>query len=107
MNLSIFRAAGFLFVLPACAFAASNVLDFEKNGHYPGGTMRADQAVAFVERIRERTGKYPGLYSGEYHLRQVLNSPKVSPAYKRVLSNCWLWIANYHYEPRATAPWSF
>jgi lysozyme len=83
------------------------VLDFEKNGHYPGGTMRADQAVAFVERIRERTGKYPGVYSGEYHLRQVLNSPKVSPAYKRVLSNCWLWIANYHYEPRATAPWDF
>src|SRR6266699_2684960 len=82
------------------------VLDFEKNGHYPGGTMRADQAVAFVERIHERTGKYPGLYSGEYHLKQVLNSPKVSPAYKRVLSNCWLWIANYHYEPRATAPWS-
>ncbi len=36
------------------------VLDFEKNGHYPGGTMRADQAVAFVERIRERTGEYPG-----------------------------------------------
>ena len=201
MKLSIIRAAGFLFVLPACAFAASNVvnlshydlmrpdfaamksegivgviheatyprldrdvqyasrqqaatqagllwgayhyadatdpvrqadhflgivsnawaqagalsrpsgvllvLDFDKNGHYPGGTIRADQAVAFVERIRERTGKYPGLYSGEYHLRQVLNSPKVSPAYKRVLSNCWLWIANYHYEPRATAPWSF
>ena len=84
------------------------VLDFEKNehGHYPGGTMRVDQAVAFVERIHERTGKYPGLYSGEYYLKQVLNSPKVSLAYKRVLSNCWLWIANYHYEPRATAPWS-
>ncbi len=57
------------------------VLDFEKNGHYPGGTMRVDQAVAFVERIRERTGKYPGIYSGEYRLRQVLNSPTVSPAY--------------------------
>ena len=82
------------------------ILDFEKNGHYPGGTMRVDQAVAFVERIRERTGKYPGIYSGEYHLKQVLNSPKVSAAYKRVLSNCWLWIANYHYQPRATAPWS-
>src|SRR5262252_1688357 len=27
------------------------VLDFEKNGHYPGGSMRADQAVAFVERV--------------------------------------------------------
>src|SRR3989475_13323592 len=39
------------------------VLDFEKNGHYPGGTMRTDQAVAFVERIRERTRVYPGVYS--------------------------------------------
>src|SRR5881296_127007 len=82
------------------------VLDFEKNGHYPGGTMRVDQAVAFVERIRERTGKYPGIYSGEYRLRQVLNSPTVSPAYKRVLSNCWLWLANYGARPQATAPWS-
>src|SRR6266545_2255649 len=36
------------------------VLDFEKNGHYPGGTMRVDQAIAFVQRIHERTGKYPG-----------------------------------------------
>ena len=36
------------------------VLDFEKNGHYPGGTMSVAQAVAFVERIKERTGKYPG-----------------------------------------------
>jgi lysozyme len=82
------------------------VLDFEKNGHYPGGTMRVDQAVAFVERIHERTGRYPGIYSGEYHLRQVLNSPKVSPAYKRVLLNCWLWIANYSSQPRATSPWN-
>ena len=56
------------------------VLDFEKNGHYPGGTMRADQAVAFVERIRSRTGVYPGIYSGEYHLAQVLNSTRVTPA---------------------------
>src|SRR5438477_12998542 len=34
------------------------VLDFEKNGHYPGGSMSVPQAVAFVERIKERTGKY-------------------------------------------------
>lgn len=83
------------------------VLDFEKNGHYPGGTMRVDQAVAFVERIRQRTGVYPGIYSDEYHLRQVLNSPSVTNAQRRTLTNCWLWIANYHYEPRATAPWSY
>src|SRR2546428_603269 len=62
---------------------------------------------AFVERMRERTGEYPGLYSGEYHLRQVLNSPKVTTAQRAMLTKCWLWIANYHYEPRATAPWDF
>src|SRR5262249_36591763 len=83
------------------------VLDFEKNGHYPGGTMRADQAVAFVERIRERTGVYPGIYGSEYYLRQTLNSPKVSPVQKKILTNCWLWIANYHYQPRTTAPWGY
>jgi lysozyme len=82
------------------------VLDFEKNGHYPGGTMRVDQAVTFVERIRERTGKYPGIYSGENRIRGVLNAPGVSSEARRVLTKCWLWLANYHYEPRATAPWS-
>jgi lysozyme len=83
------------------------VLDFEKNGHYPGGTMRVDQAVAFVERIRQRTGVYPGIYSGEYHLGQVLNSTKVTNAQRNMLTNCWLWIANYQKEPRATAPWNY
>src|SRR5437879_7331461 len=29
------------------------VLDFEKNGHYPGGSMNTGQAAAFVERIKE------------------------------------------------------
>ena len=81
------------------------VLDFEKNGHYSGGTMTVPQAVAFVERIRERTGKYPGLYCSEYRLRQMLYSPGVTMAQRRALANCWLWIANYHFQPRNTAPW--
>jgi lysozyme len=81
------------------------VLDFEKN-HYSGGTMRVDQAVAFVERIRQRTGKYPGVYGSENRLRAVLNSSRVTSTQRQVLTNCWLWIANYHYEPRSTAPWS-
>jgi lysozyme len=81
------------------------VLDFERNGHYRGGTMRVDQAVSFVERIKERTGVYPGIYSGEYRIRSVLNSARVTAAQKRTLSNCWLWIANYHYEPRNYSPW--
>lgn len=83
------------------------VLDFEKNGHYPGGTMRVDQAAAFVERIRERTGIYPGIYCSEYRIRQMLGGPGVRAADKRLLTNCWLWVANYHFEPRNTAPWSY
>lgn len=79
------------------------VLDFEKNGHYPGGTMSVAQAVAFVDRIRERTGKYPGLYGSEYRLQQMLGG--ASAAHRRTLSNCWLWIANYHAQPRQTSPW--
>ena len=81
------------------------VLDFEKNGHYPGGTMTVEQAVTFVERVRQRTGKLPGLYSNEHRIRTVLNSPRVSPAYKRILANCWLWVANYHRQPGNMAPW--
>lgn len=82
------------------------VLDFEKNGHYPGGSMRVDQAVTFVERIRQRTGRYPGLYCSEYRLRQMLYGKKVTAAQRQSLANCWLWIANYHFVPRNTAPWS-
>src|SRR5438105_11506470 len=43
------------------------VLDFEKNGHYPGGTVLLDQAISFVQRIHERTGNYPVIYCGEAH----------------------------------------
>ena len=81
------------------------VLDFEKNGHYPGGTMSTSQAAAFVERIKARTGKYPGLYCSENRLRQMLYGPGASPTHRAVLSNCWLWVANYGAEPRNTSPW--
>ena len=67
--------------------------------------MRVDQAVAFVERIRQRTGSYPGLYSGENRIRAVLNNPRVSAETKRVLARCWLWVANYHYRPLNVLPW--
>jgi lysozyme len=82
------------------------VLDFEKNGHYPGGSMSTAQAAAFAERIKERTGKYPGIYGSEYRLRQMLYSSGATAAHRAVLSNCWLWIANYHAQPRSTSPWS-
>jgi lysozyme len=81
------------------------VLDFEQNTHYPGGTMTVPQAAAFIRRVRERTGKSPGLYSNENRVKKVLGDPGVSEADKRELRSCWLWIANYHYVPRETGPW--
>jgi lysozyme len=81
------------------------VLDFERNGHYPGGSMSVGQAVAFVQRIKERTGKYPGIYGSENRLRQMLYGGGASAADRAVLSNCWLWVANYHAQPRNTSPW--
>jgi lysozyme len=81
------------------------VLDFERNTHYPGGTMTTAQAVAFVQRVRHRTGKYPGIYSGENRIRDVVNSPSVDSSSKRELQNCWLWVANYHRKPETVQPW--
>jgi lysozyme len=81
------------------------VLDFEKNGHYPGGTMRVDQAVKFVDRVHERTGVYPGIYSGEYRLRRLLQPSAASADLRAKLSRSWLWVANYHYQPRDIPPW--
>jgi lysozyme len=82
------------------------VLDFEKNTHYRGGTMTVAQAVRFVQRIKEQTGKYPGLYCSEYRLRQMLYGPGANARHRSILTNCWLWIANYHFQPRNIAPWS-
>src|ERR1051326_7682326 len=72
------------------------VLDFEKN-HYRGGNMSVAQAVDFAQRIKERTGIYPGIYGSENRLRQMFSG--VSGAQRAILSNCWLWVANYHAQP--------
>ena len=81
------------------------VLDFEKNGHYPGGTMSVAQAARFVDYVHQRTGVYPGLYSGEYRLRAVLRAPNVSSTHLSTLARSWLWIANYHFKPHDIPPW--
>jgi lysozyme len=67
------------------------VLDFEEN---KTGTMTLDQARAFVSRINEVTGRFPGLYSGSL-IKQLLGNKPVDP----VLSECFLWIAQYGPAP--------
>jgi lysozyme len=63
------------------------VLDYEPNGLR---TMTLAQARAFVSRIKEKTGRFPGLYSGNL-IKEQLGGKPVDP----ILSQCFLWIAQY------------
>jgi lysozyme len=63
------------------------VLDFEPNGN---STMTLAQAKAFVTRISEVRGSFPGLYSGNL-IKEQLGGKPPDP----ILSQCFLWIAQY------------
>jgi lysozyme len=67
------------------------VLDFEPNGE--AGTMTLTEAEQFVSLVNEKTGRFPGLYSGQAFLRNKLGSNTTT-----VLKNCFLWIARYSSE---------
>ncbi len=79
------------------------VLDYEPNGK---STMRFAQARAFVQRIKEVTGRFPGLYSGSL-IKQQLGGKPPDP----VFSQCFLWIAQYGPAPRGIpktwSSWTF
>jgi lysozyme len=64
------------------------VLDFEPNGK--DGTMTLAEAEEFVTLVEQRTGRYPGLYSGQSFITE-----KVGNNTKTVLAQCWLWVARY------------
>ena len=67
------------------------VLDYEPNGNL---TMTLDQAKAFVSRINEVTGRFPGLYSGSL-IKDQLGGKPADP----ILSQCFLWLAQYANAP--------
>lgn len=79
------------------------VLDYEPNGN---STMTLNQARAFVSRVKDVTGRFPGLYSGSL-IKEQLGSQPVDP----ILSQCFLWLAQYGPQPNkipATWPtWTF
>lgn len=64
------------------------VLDFEPNPRE--GTMSLAEAEAFVQRIHDQTGRFPGLYSGQSFLKEQLGD-----CTDTILKNCFLWIARY------------
>lgn len=67
------------------------VLDYEPNQN---STMTLDQARAFVSRVNQVTGRFPGLYSGSL-IKEQLGGKPVDP----ILSQCFLWLAQYAAAP--------
>lgn len=65
------------------------VLDFEPNR--TGPTMTLNQSREFVDHARHVIGRYPGLYSGQLIKEQLGGQTTPDP----ILSNCFLWIAQY------------
>ncbi len=64
------------------------VLDFEPSS--VNQTMRLAEAEQFVQLVFQRTGRFPGLYSGQSFLNEKLGNNT-----NTVLKNCFLWIARY------------
>jgi lysozyme len=54
-----------------------------------------DQARAFVSRVKDVTGKFPGFYSGSL-IKQQLGGKPPDP----LLSQCFLWLAQYGPAPK-------
>lgn len=81
------------------------VLDFErpaasKKRKKPLPPMTVDQAIAFCDRIKEKRGKYPGLYGGSLIKDDV--------GYQNVekLANSWLWLSEYGSRARLPKGWN-
>lgn len=70
------------------------VLDFEENRQ--GSTMTLKEAEDFVSYIHEKTGHWPGFYSGK-DIKEALGNRTDT-----LLTNCWFWLAQY--GPRAKVP---
>jgi lysozyme len=73
------------------------VLDFEPNP--TGPSMSLEEARSFVTHVKEKTGRFPGFYSGHF-IKQLLGS-----ASDPVLKQCWFWLAQYGPTPVVPANW--
>lgn len=75
------------------------VLDLETDTTKGQTNMTLLEAKAFVQRIYDKTGQYPGIYGGSY-LRGL-----VKTGADPMLSKCWLWIAEYRMEIELPIGW--
>jgi len=75
------------------------VLDFEANSG--GSHMDAVEAACFIERIHEKTGRWPGFYT-----TRGWASAQIPEALRPRFAPCWLWLARYADAPGTVpAPW--
>jgi lysozyme len=73
------------------------VLDFEPNP--TGPSMGLEEARAFVTHVNEKTGRFPGFYSGHF-IKQLLGTHQ-----DPVLAKCWFWLAQYGPTPVVPVTW--
>lgn len=74
------------------------VLDFEDNP--TGPSMSLEEARAFVTHVNAVTGRFPGFYSG-HTIKRLLGTN-----HDPVLSQCWLWLAQYGPTPVVPPAWN-
>jgi lysozyme len=79
------------------SYAGLLVLDFEADST-PETSMTLAQAEAFVETVQQATGIWSGLYCGAYAKSILATTPSA------ILSNCWLWFAQYGPAPQIPTP---
>ena len=75
-------------------------LDCENNGRSRFGTMRPEQAAAFVSHVHRCMGRWPVFYSFTSFLR---GWGTLDTATRAVLSKCALWQAQYGEKPTKPA----
>jgi lysozyme len=85
-------------------------LDLEPNDANPRNTMTLPQAEAFVQTVRQATGRTPLVYThpkwanGErFGRRNISLGAAVTPG--SLLSRCDLWLADYREEPVVPYAW--
>jgi GH24 family phage-related lysozyme (muramidase)/GH25 family lysozyme M1 (1,4-beta-N-acetylmuramidase) len=60
----------------------------------PSLCMSLTDAQDFVTAVKDKTGRWPGIYCGNDYLLPLLRGTKDDK-----LSNCWLWLADYNQTP--------
>lgn len=75
----------------------SPVLDFEPTPIGDSGTMTLAEAGQFVTPVNQKTGRFPGLYSGQSFIRQKVGS-NTNTTLKGDVQRLTLGIPVYYYE---------